>query len=454
MSDRHRILVVDDEPAHRLMVGLHLKEAGYEVLEAGDGRQALDVAAAGPLDLVLMDVRMPVLDGQRALPGLLEIQPELVVIMMTAYGSIEDAIRALKAGAWDYLTKPLDAEEMVIKVRQALKVRELTAENRSQKARLGERFDFQGLIGQSPAMVALVDDLRMIAPSQASVLILGQSGTGKEVVANIIHHNSPRSGGPFIKVNCAALPDTLLEAELFGHVKGAFSGAVKDRAGRFQSARNGTIFLDEIGSMPLTTQAKLLRVLQERQMEPLGSDKTVDVDVRVVAATNSDLAAEAAEGNFREDLYYRLNVVTLNLPPLKDRVEDIPLLAAHFVTHANDKNGRAVAGIDDEAMRLLAGYDWPGNVRQLANVIERAVVLCPGETITPAQLTPEVRGAEDSRGWFNPGGTLKDGEKALIAWTLKQHEGNRTRTAEKLGITRKTLQNKIKEYRLATVGLE
>ncbi len=448
-----KVLVVDDEPAHRLMVGLHLKEAGYEVLEAGDGQEAVEIVASEAVDLVLLDVRMPVMDGQTALIRILELKPELPVIMMTAFGSIEDAVRALKSGAWDYMTKPLDAEEMIIKVGQALKVKKLAEEHRSQLARLGERFDFQGLIGRSPAMVALVDDLRLIAPSEATVLVLGESGTGKEVVANIIHHNSPRSKKPFIKVNCAALPDTLLEAELFGHVKGAFTGAVKERAGRFLSAQGGTIFLDEIGSMPLTTQAKLLRALQEREIEPLGSDKTVKIDVRVIAATNSDLAADVAEGRFREDLYYRLNVVAVTLPPLRDRVEDIPLLAEHFVKLANEKNKRRVEGLTDEALRSLVAFDWPGNVRQLANIIERAVVLCPGKKITPNELPPELSGAPKTGGWFKPGATLKEGERAMIQWTLEKTAGNRTQAAKQLGITRKTLQNKIKEYGLEKVGL-
>lgn len=453
MAKTPKILIVDDEPAHRLMIRLHLSEAGYACFEAADGQEALDFTAREEFDLVLLDIRMPILDGRAALAGLMEAHPELTVIMMTAYGSIEDAVQALKVGAWDYLTKPLDAQELVIKVNQALGVRALKEENRSTKARLGERFDFSGLIGRSPAMLTLVEDLRMIAPSEATVLILGPSGTGKEVVANVIHHNSPRARGPFVKVNCAALPETLLEAELFGHEKGAFTGAATKRLGRFASADGGTIFLDEVGSMPLPTQAKLLRVLQEREIEPLGSDKTIPVDVRVLAATNTDPAAQVEAGEFREDLYYRLNVVSVKLPPLNARSEDIPLLAEHFLARANEKNHRSVAGISEEAMRLLAGAEWPGNVRQLSNVIERGVVLCAGEEIGPAELPPEIRGGSTGSGWFKPGVSLKESERALIEWTLNQTRGNRTHAAEKLKISRKTLQNKIKEYDLATVGL-
>ncbi|MBW2618216.1 MAG: sigma-54-dependent Fis family transcriptional regulator, partial [Deltaproteobacteria bacterium] len=446
MRPEPKILVVDDESAHRLMIGLHLTEAGYVPVEAADGQEALNIAASEEVDLVLLDVRMPVLGGRAALKRLKEARPELPVIMMTAYGTIADAVGALKDGAWDYLTKPLDAEELVIKVGQALEVRRLAEENRAVLSRLNERFDFQGLIGRSPAMVKLVDDLRLIAPSEATVLILGESGTGKEVVANIIHHNSPRSKGPFIKVNCAALPETLLESELFGHHKGAFTGAQAKRLGRFASADGGTIFLDEVGALPQTTQAKLLRVLQEREIEPLGSDASVAVDVRVLAATNADLEAEMGAGRFREDLYYRLNVVALTLPPLREKVADAPLLAEHFLSLANERNNRRVAGFSDEALRLLAGYDWPGNVRQLANVIERAVVLCEGEIIGPSDLPAEIRGQAAAGGWFKPGLSLKESERALIEWTLGQTQGNRTQAAKQLGITRKTLQNKIKEY--------
>lgn len=447
------VLIVDDEPAHRLMIKLHLGEAGYNCLEAEHGREALVQVGRETVDLVLLDVRMPVLDGEQTLKLLKEDYPELPIIMMTAYGSIEDAVKALKTGAADYLTKPLDTEEMIIKIGKALEVRNLKAVNRQQAERLGQRFDFSGLIGQSPVMVNLVDDLRLIAPSEATVLILGQSGTGKEVAANVIHHNSGRAKGPFIKVNCAALPDNLLEAELFGHEKGAFTDAKGRRLGRFLSADGGTIFLDEIGTLAPTTQAKLLRVLQEREIQPLGSDETIQVNVRVLAATNADLFTQVQAGSFREDLYYRLNVVTVDMPPLKDRGEDIIILADHFLKAANEKNNRRVEGFDDEAIRLLMAYSWPGNVRELANMVERAVVLCPGETISPNLLPASVRGETDT-GWFKPGASLKEAEQALISWTLTQTAGNRTQAAKQLGVTRKTLQNKIKEYGLEKVGLD
>ena len=273
-------------------------------------------------------------------------------------------------------------------------------------------------------------------------------------MANIVHHNSPRRSAPFVKVNCAALPETLLEAELFGHEKGAFTGATAKRLGRFLTAQEGTIFLDEVGSMPLPTQAKLLRVLQEKEVEPLGSDTPHPVDVRVLAATNTDLAGQVERGEFREDLYYRLNVVSLTLPPLNQRAGDVPLLAEHFLDQANRKNNRRVRGISAEALRLLSAFDWPGNVRQLGNVIERGVVLCPGEELGPDQLPAEIRGGgRNSGGWFKPGVTLKESEEALIRWTLEQTKGNRTHAAEQLEVSRKTLQNKIKEYGLSKVGL-
>ncbi len=331
----------------------------------------------------------------------------------------------------------------------------LEEENSRLKSQLTTRFSSSNLIGHSEAMYEVFALIEKVVRSRTTVLLRGESGTGKSLVAAAIHYSSQRAEESFIKVNCAALPETLLEAELFGHEKGAFTGAATKRKGRFLTAQEGTIFLDEVGSMPLATQAKLLRVLQEKEVEPLGSDTPQPVDVRVLAATNTDLAAQVEEGEFREDLYYRLNVVSLTLPPLNQRAGDIPLLAGHFLGQANEKNSRSVKGISEEALRLLSAYDWPGNVRQLANVIERGVVLCPGETLGPEQLPAEIRsGDHSSGGWFKPGVTLKQSEEALIRWTLEQTRGNRTHAAERLEVSRKTLQNKIKEYGLERVGLE
>ena len=377
---------------------------------------------------------------------------------MTAYASVKTAVEALKAGAFDYLTKPLDIEELKILIDKAMDHYHLRAENLVLKERLGDRFDFSRIIAASPKMKTLLETLAMVAPSDATVLIMGESGTGKEVIANAIHHNSPRAGEPFIKVSCAALPETLLESELFGHEKGAFTGAVARREGRFQLAHRGTIFLDEVGEMSPALQTKLLRVLQEKEFEPLGSTRTVKVDIRVIAATNRDLEKEVKEGRFREDLYYRLNVVPLVLPPLRERREDIPLLADHFLAIFREKNRKPITAISGKALDLLVRYDWPGNVRELENVIERAVILARDEVLVPADLPPQIRmfsGEAGQDAFAIPTGmSLDEMERALIVKTLDETGGNRTRASEILGINRRTLQNKLKQYGLAVPPAE
>ncbi len=445
-----RILVVDDERAHRVMLRAHLEDAGYQVLEAADGEQALGLASQEPYDLALMDVVMPRLDGLSALPRLRALRPEAPVIMMTAYGSIESAVAALKAGAEDYLAKPLDMEEVLIKVRRQLKSAELHRQVREQAERLGERFDFSALIGVSQPMLRLKETLALVAPAEATVLITGESGTGKEVAAQIIHQNSRRREGPLVKINCAALPESLLESELFGHEKGAFTGAHAKRQGRFQSADQGSIFLDEIGETSPATQAKLLRVLQEGELSPLGSDQTVRVDVRVIAATNRDLAQAVKEGEFREDLYYRLNVVNLEMPPLRARGEDIITLAEHFLGVYNRKNQRQLRGFSPAARLRLLAYHWPGNVRELVNAMERAVIMARGSLIEPEDLPLALQAPAQApeRVDLRAGLSIQEMERALIVKTLEATGGNRTQAAEMLGITRKTLQNKIKEYGL------
>ena len=343
---------------------------------------------------------------------------------MTAYASVKTAVEALKAGAFDYLTKPLDIEELKILIEKAMDHYHLRAENLVLKERLGDRFDFARIIAASPKMKTLLETLAMVAPSDATVLIMGESGTGKEVVANAIHHNSPRAGEPFIKVSCAALPETLLESELFGHEKGAFTGAVARREGRFQLAHRGTIFLDEVGEMSPAIQTKLLRVLQEKEFEPLGSARTIKVDIRVIAATNRDLDREVKEGRFREDLYYRLNVVPLTLPPLRERREDIPLLADHFLALYREKNRKPVRDISGKALDLLVRYDWPGNIRELENCIERAVILSRDEVLVPADLPPQIRmlsREEEKDAFAIPAGmSLEEVERALIVKTLER----------------------------------
>jgi two-component system response regulator HydG len=446
---KEKILVVDDEQSHRTMLKAVLGKEGFEVSEADDGTSAVKAVENDTFDLILMDIRMTDMDGIEAITEIKKFSPSIPVIMMTAYASVKTAVEALKSGAYDYLTKPLDMDELKILIRKALNYYHLQKENIFLKERLADRFDFSQIIGRSRAMKELFETLSLIAPSDATVLIYGESGTGKEIVANAIHQNSPRAQKPFIKVNCAALPETLLESELFGHERGAFTGAVTRKAGRFQLADGGSLFLDEISDMSLTTQVKLLRVLQEREFEPLGRTKTVHVDIRLVAATNKDLEAEVKEGQFREDLFYRLNVVPIHLPPLRKRKDDIPLLAEHFFRVYQEKNKSSLKGFLPKTMDVMIRYDWPGNVRELENVVERAVLFSRGEFISPEDLPPHLQGSEyqeQSLVSVPPGITLKDVEKEVILQTLDETKGSRTQTARILGISRKTLQNKLKEY--------
>jgi two-component system response regulator HydG len=440
------ILIVDDEKSHRLMLRAHLEEEGFQIVEASDGHEAVDLVNERLFDLVLMDIRMPSMDGIEALKRIKEATAATPVIMMTAYGSINSAVEALKAGATDYLTKPLDMDELIFKAKKALHYRQLEEENILQKERLGIRFDFSSIIGTSLAMKELFETLSMAAPTEATVLLLGESGTGKELVANAIHQNSPRRDKPYVKVNCAALPETLLESELFGHEKGAFTGAIDKKKGRFERADGGTLFLDEIGEMSPPTQTKILRVLQEREFEAVGGTKTIKVDVRIIAATNKDLAEEVRKGGFREDLYYRLNVVPITIPPLRERTEDIPLLAEHFLRIYSDKNKRKIRGFDPGVMHAFIGYSWPGNVRELENIVERTVIMSREDTITLGDLPPGIATSQGEGDQTPPPTSLRDVERETILKTLHQTGGNRTHAAQILGITRKTLQNKIKEY--------
>ena len=446
---KEKILVVDDEQSHRTMLKAVLSKEGYEVFEADDGTSAVKAVESDTFDLILMDIRMTDMDGIEAITEIKKFSPSIPVIMMTAYASVKTAVEALKSGAYDYLTKPLDMDELKILIRKALDYYHLQKENIFLKERLADRFDFSQIIGRSRVMKELFETLSLIAPSDATVLIYGESGTGKEIVANAIHQNSARAQKPFIKVNCAALPETLLESELFGHERGAFTGAVARKAGRFQLADGGGLFLDEISDMSLTTQVKLLRVLQEREFEPLGSTKTIQVDIRLITATNKDLEEEVKTGRFREDLFYRLNVVPIYLPPLRKRKDDIPLLADHFFRIYREKTKSSVKGFLPKTMDMMVRYDWPGNVRELENVIERSVLLCRSEFISPEDLPPLVQGAENKEQSLvsvPQGMTLREVEKEVIIQTLSDTNGSRTQSARILGISRKTLQNKLKEY--------
>lgn len=445
-----RVLVVDDEPAHLKMLEAVLCDEGYEVRLVDDGETAVAALEEQFYDLILMDVRMNRMGGIEALKQIKEISPGLPVIMMTAYASVGTAVDALKSGAYDYLTKPLDIDELKILVHKTLHHHQLEQENIFLKEQLADRFDFSNIIGQSAAMQKLFETMALVAPSDATIIITGDSGTGKELIANAIHQNSPRREKPLIKVNCAALPETLLESELFGHEKGSFTGAVKSRKGRFHLAHKGTIFLDEIAEMTAATQAKILRVLQEREFEPLGSSNTVQVDTRVIAATNRNLEEEIKQGRFREDLYFRINVINLNVPPLQYRREDIPLLADFFLKRYAEKNRRLIKGFTPRAIDVLMRYDWPGNIRELENMVERAVIMARSDIITPADLSDTLQALDyenqQSEIDLAPGRSLKDVEKEMILRTLEMAEGNRTHTAKILGISRRTLQLKLKEY--------
>jgi two-component system response regulator HydG len=446
------LLLVDDDNAHRTMLKAHLGTEGYEIIEADDGDVAVHLAKEREIDLVLLDLKMQRMDGLEALAEIHKHKPDLPVIIITAFSSVENAVDAMKQGAFDYVTKPVDSDALSLTVKRALDFKNLEQENLVLKQRLGEKFDLGNLIGTSQPMQELAETLALVAPSDATVLITGESGTGKELVAGAVHHNSQRKDAPFIKVNCAALHENLLESELFGHEKGAFTGAAEQRKGRFELADHGTLFLDEIGDMSLTTQAKILRVLQEGEFERLGGSATIKVDVRLLAATHKNLEQMVNEGSFRQDLFFRLSVVPLHLPPLRERPMDIPALAEHFLNRYCEKNRKDIRSFASEAMEALLAYQWPGNIRELENAIERAVILCLEEKIALQHLPLQVRQSytDNTERPFavRPGLTLKDMEKELILSTLRQTENNRTRAAEILGITRQTLQNKLKEYGL------
>ncbi|MEJ5347823.1 MAG: sigma-54 dependent transcriptional regulator [Desulfosoma sp.] len=451
------ILIVDDDPAHRLMLTTLLEDWGYRVHEADGGLSAVQRVQEQPLDAVIMDVRMPDMDGIEATRRIHHYNPALPVIVLTAFSSVPSAVEALKAGAYDYLTKPLDFDALRLTLNRALEHMQLRTENEELREQLA-KLRLPEIIGKSTAMQRLVELLALVAPSEATVLITGESGTGKGLVARAIHANSPRSHGPLVEVNCAAIPENLMESELFGHDKGAFTGADKPRRGRFAQADGGSIFLDEVGELSLPMQAKLLRVLQDGHIQRVGSDQTIAVDVRILAATNRDLQRMTQEGTFREDLYYRLNVVAVEVPPLRERKEDIPLLVEHFIKTFASKNKRAVRGITPRAMDLLVRYDWPGNVRELENVMERAVILLRGEYLTEAELplhlqrtaasvplTPQRQGDHEDEDPA-PSMTLAEMERRLIEQVLEETGGNKSEAARRLGITRRTLKLKLKKY--------
>ena len=452
------LLVADDDASIRSLLKQLLSDEGFAVLEASTGVEVVDKVKESSPDLVIMDVRMPELDGIEALARLKSTNPKTAVLIMTAFGSSNAAIRAMELGAFDYITKPFELDKISHSVKRVLDYQDLTQEVEVLRDEISSLVQTERIVGNSPAMQEVYKTIGKVAKADATVLITGESGTGKELVAEALHFNSNRRSGPMVKVSCAALPETLLEAELFGHEKGSFTGAMTQRRGRFEMADKGTIFLDEIGEMTVPTQTKLLRVLQERKIERIGSNLPIKVDIRIIVATNKDLQKQVEQSKFRDDLYYRLNVINIHMPPLRDRKEDIPSLVEHFLAKHRYSATAQPAAISEEAIRRLMEYNWPGNVRELENVIERAVVLSRGQIITSRELPfgehepgegEEGEGGDESKAdssFFKK--SVAQFEKDLIMKALRDANGNRSKAAEMLGIYRRLLYAKIKEYGL------
>ncbi len=456
-----RVLIVDDEANARSALAELLEDEGYVTATASDGLEALEKLETFGPEVVLTDLKMPRMDGLALLEEGKRRRPTAAFVVMTAFGSIDTAVEAIKRGAENYLTKPLDVNSVSALVARALEKSRLALEASLLRGQVEKRLSMGGILGDHPAMQRVLKMVGQVAPTRATVLITGESGTGKELVAAAIHHNSARSKAPFVRLNCASLAETLLESELFGHERGSFTGAEKRRAGRFEQAHGGTLFLDEVSEIPLPTQVKLLRFLQERELERVGGNETIRVDVRVVAASNRDLRQRVADGAFREDLYYRLNVVQIEIPPLRTRKSDIPILAHYFLRKFREENKRPLEGFTDGALRAMVAYPWPGNVRELENAVERAVVLCEGDRID-ASLLPglgDARGAprngEGGGGSVGldllvPGITMAEVERIVIERTLESVDGSTARAAEALGISRRTIQYRLKEWRGAS----
>ncbi|MCG6944929.1 MAG: sigma-54 dependent transcriptional regulator [Deltaproteobacteria bacterium] len=445
MSKKIHILVVDDETAMRECLRDWLLEDGYEVGLAASGPEAIAMARDYPWHVVLLDLKMPGMDGLQTLAELRQVAPNAEVVMMTAYATVDTAVQAMKSGAFDYLVKPFDPEEVELLIKKVVSHQELVLENILLRRRLEEREEFDEIIGQSQPMLDLFETLSRVAPADSTVLITGESGTGKELVARAIHGNSPRCYHPFITVSCGALPDSLLESELFGHEKGAFTGADQIRKGRIEMANGGTLFLDEIGEISAKTQVDLLRVLQEKKIQRLGSEEEIPVEVRILAATNRDLLKAIGEQRFREDLYYRLNVISIHLPPLRQRKEDIPILAESFIRKFCLEMNKDLVTIGPEAMQLLTSYHWPGNVRELENIIERALVIGTGKAIVPGDLPfgqGQIQEAEMPE-------SIQEMERLHIKRILNNTAWNISQSARRLGIDRQTLYNKMQKYGLS-----
>jgi two-component system, NtrC family, response regulator AtoC len=457
------ILIVEDEPKMLRLLELNLADEGYTIRAVANAGQGLKLLNTEKVDLVLSDIKLPGMSGLEFLQQVKRTNAAIPVVMMTAYGTVESAVEAMKAGASDYVLKPFSIEEIKLVIRRDLEVTRLHEENRSLREALGHRYAFENIIGKSPTIQEVLATVERVSPTNSTVLLGGESGTGKDLIARALHQHSRRSSGPFIKINCTAIPENLLESELFGYEKGAFTGAVTAKPGKFELADKGTIFLDEIGDMPGSLQAKLLRVLQEREFERLGATKTIKVDVRVIAATNQDLRAALEQGTFREDLYYRLNVVPISIPPLRERKEDIPYLVDHFISRFAESSGKQIGGITPRAMKLLTNFHWPGNVRELENIIERAVVMAAGPEIGIEDIHLDSAGPSASNAGTAPlavspngsvapllpqGMTLEQFEDEIIKEALRRAGGNKSQAARLLGLSRNALR-----YRLSKIGV-
>ncbi|MGC1416190.1 MAG: sigma-54 dependent transcriptional regulator [Candidatus Acidiferrum sp.] len=449
MTPKPHLLVVDDEAGIRESLSLILKDEGYHVEAVASAEEALQRASSGDLEVIFLDVWLPGMDGLEALSRLQAIPRAPAVIMISGHGTIETAVRATKLGAFDFIEKPLSLEKIIVLVRNAVQQRRLQEENQTLRSELGHRYQ---VIGDSVPMKALRQQIAVTAPTNGRVLIYGESGTGKELVSHALHAGSLRSKGPFVEVNCAAIPEELIESELFGHIKGSFTGASEDKVGKFQKADGGTLFLDEIGDMSLRTQSKVLRVLEEQRFEPVGSSQTITVDARVIAATNKNLELEISRGAFRQDLFYRLNVIPFFVPPLRERKEDIPTLAHYFLDEFSSAYGKKTRELSPTAMDILVRYPWPGNVRELRNLVERLVIVCPQARIEPHHLPPELfRGVSESP--QQPYSTLHEArsayEREFILRKLQEHRWNMTQTATALGLERSHLYRKMKSLGIA-----
>src|SRR5215469_16925277 len=444
------VLVIEDEEKYRRVIGLHLSSCGYEVKAVRAAEEGLK--HAGDVDLVLTDLKLPGMDGLAFRDQLHAQNMNTPVIVMSAFGTVEIAVDAMKKGAVDFLPKPFSLDHLTVVVEKALEVRKLRDENRELREALNQRYQFENIVGRSAPMQEIFGTVARVAPTRATVLLCGESGVGKDLIARAIHHHSPRKDRPFVKINCTALPENLMESELFGYEKGAFTGANISKPGKFEQADTGTVMLDEIGDVPANVQVKLLRILQEREFERLGSNKTQHIDVRVVAATNRDLRVALEDGTFREDLYYRLNVVPIEILPLRDRKEDIPYLARHFVSKLGPETGSAVKGITDAAIDKLMNYSWPGNVREIENVVERSMVMALGDKLDAGDIRLDInlRARPSTAEMGLPEGMSLDAyEQELIRNALKQAEGNKSQAARILGLTRNALR-----YRLTQMGIE